>query len=106
MRRLRDDPASRLRAAGLMEGTTLLLLLLVAVPLRHFAAWPPGVSVMGPVHGIAFLLYLYCLAVVAAHEAWPWRDLARVALVCLLPFGAFLNDRWLRRRIASGAPSP
>jgi integral membrane protein len=93
-----NDPHSRLRLAGLVEGTTLLLLIGVAVPLKRLAGWPEGVGLLGPVHGLAFLLYLYTLAEAASAGAWPRRDIARAALVCLLPFGTFLNDRWLRRR--------
>lgn len=102
MRPFLDDPLLRLRAAGLLEGMTLLLLTLVAVPLKHLAGWPDGVRVAGPVHGFAFLLYLYSLAVAAGYDAWSRREVARAALVCLLPFGTFLNDPWLRRRIAAG----
>lgn len=46
-----------LRLASLGEGATLLLLLLIAVPLKRLAGWPTGVSIMGPIHGAAFLLY-------------------------------------------------
>lgn len=84
-----DHPDARLRLAGLVEGTTLLL--------------PEGVGVMGSVHGLAFLLYLYALAEAASTGAWSRRDIARAALACVLPFGTFLNDRRLRRR-ASAMP--
>jgi integral membrane protein len=93
-----SDPHTRLRLAGLVEGTTLLLLIGVAVPLKRLAGWPEGVSVMGPLHGLAFLVYVYALAEAASAGAWPRRDIARAALAPLLPFGTFLNDRWLRRR--------
>jgi integral membrane protein len=93
-----NDVQSRLRLAGLVEGTTLLLLIGAAVPLKRLAGWPEGVSLLGPVHGLVFLLYLYALAEAASAGAWPRRDIARAALACLVPFGTFLNDRWLRRR--------
>jgi integral membrane protein len=92
------DPLSRLRLAGLAEGTTLLLLVGVAVPLKRLAGWPEGVGILGPVHGLAFLVYVYALAEAASAGAWPRREIARAALACLVPFGTFLNDRWLRRR--------
>jgi integral membrane protein len=43
----------RLRLASWAEGATLLLLLLVAVPLKRLAGWPEAVSLMGPLHGAA-----------------------------------------------------
>ena len=48
----------RMRAVSLLEGTTLLLLLGVAVPLKHLAGMPVATSIMGPIHGIAFVLYV------------------------------------------------
>ncbi len=33
---------------------TLIGLLLVAVPLKHFFGWPLGVRILGPLHGLAF----------------------------------------------------
>lgn len=47
----------RLHAASLFEGTTLFILLAVAVPLKQFAGWDLGVSLMGPLHGLAFVAY-------------------------------------------------
>ncbi len=48
----------KLEVASLIEATTLVLLLGVAVPLKHFAGRPEAVTVMGPVHGIAFCFYV------------------------------------------------
>lgn len=56
IRRFLTDPLTRLRIAGLFEGTTLLFLLLIAVPLKHLAGYPEIVSAAGPVHGLAFVL--------------------------------------------------
>lgn len=47
----------RLRRLSWIEGATLLLLVGVAVPLKRLAGWPDGVTLLGPVHGAAFLLY-------------------------------------------------
>lgn len=94
------DPLSRLRTAGLLEGTTLVLLVFVAVPLKYLANLPGMVSVLGPVHGIAFVLYLVALLDNFAGGGWTWREMARVGLAALVPFGTFLNDHWLARRQA------
>ncbi len=96
-----SNPLTRLRLAGLIEGTTLLILLLVAVPLKHLAGMPAAVSVVGPVHGLAFVAYLVALADNFAGGGWRPRDMARVGLVALLPLGTFLNDPWLARRQAA-----
>ena len=48
-----------LRWMSWLEGGTLLLLLLVAVPLKRLAGIPEVVSWVGPVHGGAFLVYQF-----------------------------------------------
>ena len=52
-----SDPLTRLRLMGLVEGTTLLVLLCLAVPLKHLGAEARLVTLLGPVHGLAFLLW-------------------------------------------------
>lgn len=89
---------NNLRRAALLEGTTLIILLGVAVPLKHLAGYPMPVSVMGPVHGIAFLLYGWLLLRTAAAGQWRRSDVARAGLAALLPFGAWLMTARLQAR--------
>ncbi len=96
-----SDPLRRLRLAGRIEGATLLLLLLVAVPLKHLAGMPGLVTVLGPVHGVAFIAYLVALLDKVAGGGWRPRDMARAGLVALVPLGTLVNDRWLARREAA-----
>lgn len=89
-----------LRLASWLEGATLLLLLLVAVPLKRLAGLPEAVSLMGPAHGAAFLIYL----ALVAHARWmrwlPTRSALLLALAALVPFGAFLVGPLFARRRA------
>ena len=47
-----------LRVASFVEGATLIALVLVAVPLKRLAGMPEAVSLVGPIHGAAFLAYV------------------------------------------------
>jgi integral membrane protein len=91
-------PLGRLRIAGLIEGTTLVALLFVAVPLKHLAEVPGLVTVVGPAHGVAFILYIVTLIENFAGGGWTPRDMLRTALAAIIPFGTFFNDRRLRQR--------
>lgn len=51
----------RLRLLAYVEGISLLVLVLVAVPLKHLFDAPLAVRVIGPIHGIAFLAYIVCV---------------------------------------------
>jgi integral membrane protein len=98
---LRSDERRRLRrmrAVSWIEGTTLAALLFVAVPLKHVAGYPIATSIMGPVHGLSFLLYVWMLVETAAGAGWPRREIARLLIVAFIPFGAFTNERFLRRK--------
>lgn len=81
----------RLALASALEGTTLLLLLLVAVPLKHFAGLPVAVHMMGPAHGLAFAFYAWSVIEAAAALGWSGGEVARLLAAALVPFGAFRN---------------
>jgi integral membrane protein len=95
------SPLRRLRTFALWEGSTLLLLVCVAVPLKHLAGWPTGVAVLGPVHGLAFLAYLWAVAEAVSTGSWRRAEVARLLVGALVPFGACVNARWLRQRAAA-----
>lgn len=90
----------RLRVMALIEGTTLVGLVFVAMPLKHLLGQPLAVHVMGPVHGIAFVAYIWSLISAAAGGGWARREIARLAVGALIPFASFLNERWLRMKEA------
>ena len=102
-----DLPATprRLRLAALLEGSTLLTLVGIAVPLKYLAAYPLAVSIIGPIHGMAFLLYLWTLTAVASGDGWRTRDIGIALLAALIPFGAFAHVIVMHRKAAQGTAS-
>lgn len=91
----------RMRMVSLLEGTTLLLLIFVAVPLKHLVGYPAATRVMGPVHGIAFVLYIWMLIQTVMIGQWSRRETAQMVIAAFIPFGAFINERLLSRREAT-----
>ncbi|MBB2173811.1 DUF3817 domain-containing protein [Gluconacetobacter asukensis] len=87
-----------MRAASLLEGMTLVLLVGIAVPLKHLADFPVAVRIMGPVHGLAFTLYVWMLVQTLASGRWTRAEAVRMLAVAFIPFGAFANERLLARR--------
>lgn len=92
------DEIGRLRLAGYLEGTTLILLLLVAVPFKHLAGIDAFVTLIGPVHGGSFVLYFVCAVNAVAAQSFKPMETARIVIAALLPFGTFINDRFLARK--------
>ena len=68
-----SSSVGRLRAAGMIEGVSFLLLLGVAMPLKYFAGMPLAVKIGGWVHGLLFLTFCMVLLVAHTAEKWPMR---------------------------------
>lgn len=97
----------RLRRVMTIEGATLVLLLLVAVPAKHLFGYPEATRLMGPVHGLAFAAYAWTLAATVPGGGWRGGEVARLALAAFVPFGAFANRGLLRRKeTALRVPAP
>ena len=90
-----------LRIVALIEGATLLALLGIAVPLKHLAGYSTAVTVIGPIHGVAFLLYFWMVFNVASSDGWTRGEIARLVVTAFVPFGALLNAGFLNRKSAS-----
>ncbi|HYI01261.1 DUF3817 domain-containing protein [Hyalangium sp.] len=93
-------PIGRLRAVGLLEGTSFLVLLFIAMPLKYFAGMPLAVKAGGWAHGVLFILYLLVLGHAATAHRWSLLRVGAGFIASLLPFGPFVFDVWLRREEA------
>ena len=91
----------KLEIMSLIEGTTLVILVFVAVPLKHLAGAGTMSAIMGPVHGLAFLAYIWTvIETVSGGGGWHRPEIARLAAVSLVPFGSFTNSGFLKRKAA------
>jgi hypothetical protein len=81
-------------AVGLADALLLVVLLYFAFADRSDAA----VSVLGPIHGIGFLILLYLTVSGAGGRRWGWWFPA-IVLVTGGPLGSIVGDVVLRRRL-------
>lgn len=88
----------RLEIASIVEATTLLLLIGLAVPLKHIGGWALGVTLIGPIHGLAFVAFAWTAAQTVAAGGWSRAETTRLFAFAFLPFGGFLNLGLLSRR--------
>jgi len=83
----------RLRIIAILEGISLLTLVFIAVPMKHMMDNPAFVKVMGPVHGVLFLLFLFNTLSVGVEQNWKFKETTwKVLLACMIPFGTFYID--------------
>ncbi|HVO95582.1 MAG TPA: DUF3817 domain-containing protein [Terriglobales bacterium] len=87
----------RLRAIGLAEGVSFLILLGVAMPLKYFAGLPQAVKVVGWIHGLLFITFCMVLLQTRIDAKWDARRTITVLGAALLPFGPFVIDGQLRK---------
>ncbi|MFD2114890.1 MFS transporter [Paenibacillus yanchengensis] len=90
-------PIGLLRATGLLDGISLLVLLLIAMPLKYWAGIDMAVRVVGSLHGIIFVCYAVAIMYAAIRIQWNilWSVVAFVA--AFIPFGNFILDRRLKK---------
>lgn len=78
---------SLFRIVAVAEVISYLLLLVVAVPLKYFADEPAGVRILGPIHGILFVLYILLVVRRSSVERWSFRRTAYALVAGILPLG-------------------
>jgi integral membrane protein len=84
-------------AVGLADALLLVVLMYFAFVDRSDAA----VSVLGPIHGIGFLILLYLTVTGASAKRWGWW-FPGIVLVTGGPLGSIVGDVILRRRLPDG----
>lgn len=90
---------------GWAEGISLLLLLLVAMPLKYSLGMPGPTKALGSIHGFLFLLYGWCALQLSNQEEWPAKLLPLSILLSCLPFGTFVFERYFQpKRISTEVP--
>ena len=75
--------------AAVFEGLTLLLLIFVAVPVKRLGGYPGLVQLIGPIHGLAFLAYIYQLLSLRGQGVIDTKRLLGWSLASFVPFGTF-----------------
>jgi integral membrane protein len=88
----------KFRMTALAEGSSFLLLLFVAMPMKYAMGMPRVVTVVGAIHGILFLAYVTQLAKLRTTHQWDNTFAFYAFLASLLPFGPFLFDKQLREK--------
>jgi integral membrane protein len=79
-----------IRWAALFEGSSLLLLLFIAMPLKYYAGIPEAVKIIGPIHGVLFLGFLFFLF---SHAGKGELNITKTTLgfiASFIPFGTFV----------------
>jgi integral membrane protein len=86
-----------LRLTGYVEGTSLLLLIGIAMPVKYMLGEPMLVRVIGMIHGLLFMWYVVLLALTVSRNALPWWTFPAGFIGAVIPFGPFLFEYLLSK---------
>jgi integral membrane protein len=85
----------------MLEGTSFILLMFVAMPLKYLSGIPDvGKEIVfwvGLIHGLLFIAYAAVTFVAWGQGALTVKLVGLAALASLLPFGPFVLDRKLKK---------
>ena len=99
-----ETPVGRVRAAGLVEGVSALVLFFAAMPLKYVPATGSETALLGKqvvfwvgaIHGGLFVAYAIITFVAWGQGALRFKHVAMAAAASIIPFGPFVIDRKLK----------
>ena len=96
---------TRFRVIAYTVGVGLLVLVLIGMPLQYLADNKIVVSIVGPIHGFLYMVYLVGAFDLARRAGWSLKRTVLIMLAGTIPFVSFVAERkatgWVRR----GAPA-
>ena len=104
-RPLSSGELTRFRVFAWATGVALLLLVLVAMPLKYLADSGAMVRVVAPVHGWLYVGYVVTAFVVAYRLRWSPGRTALLLLAGTVPFMSFVAERRVLRQVRPARPA-
>ena len=96
----------RFRVMAYVVGVLLLILVFVAVPLRYIADEPLLVSIVGPIHGFLYMVYLVTAFDLAVRARWPFVRTVLVLLAGTVPVMSFVAERKVTAAVRERVDTP
>ena len=81
------------RVVSFLEGTSYLLLLFVATPIKYLLDDPQYVKMLGMPHGLLFVAYIVLAYLIKDEMKWNGKTFGIVLLASIIPFGTFYVDK-------------
>ncbi|MGP4969369.1 DUF3817 domain-containing protein [Psychrobacter aquimaris] len=88
-----------LTVMGYLEGTSFLLLLCIAMPLKYMMGIPEAVTYIGMAHGGLFIAYILMLLAATTKIKMPLWAMPAGVLGSFLPLGPFIFDHLLKKSL-------
>lgn len=89
----------RYRVTAYIVGVGLLVLVGVGMPLQYGAGQPGLVAVLGPIHGLGYIVYLVAAMDLGRRAHLTLLQMAAIVGAGLVPFLAFFVERRITERV-------
>ncbi len=100
----RGVPAAltRYRTMAYVVGVLLVVLVLVAMPIKYLGGHDGPVAVVGTAHGFLYAVYLLAAFDLALRARWTAKGTVLVLLAGTVPFLSFVAERIVTRKTRAG----
>ena len=96
------DPAGTLRQLNLIRAIAVVDALFLVVLLVGVASGSESIApILGPIHGVGFLLLVFLCVKGAGEQRWRWW-FPLIVVITLGPPGSLIGDRKVRRELEAG----
>lgn len=87
------------RVLAWVVGVLLVLLVLVAMPLKYALDIPGPVTFLGIAHGWLYPVLLIAAYNIGRRAGWPWQRLLAIALAGTVPFLSFVAEHYATKDV-------
>jgi integral membrane protein len=93
----------RYRAMAYVVGTALVVLVFIAMPIKYIGGHPTMSSIVSPIHGFLYMVYLVCAFDLYRRATWPLSRMVVMVAAGLVPFLAFFIERKISHEVHAPA---
>lgn len=90
------------RIAAWVTGVGLLVLVVIAMPLKYVFGQPELVSIVGVAHGFLYMIYIVCTLLLAERCRWKPLDALLILVAGTVPVASFVAERRVTHRVRVG----
>ena len=87
------SPLTRYRVIAIVVGIGLVILVCIGVPVKYAAGHRIVVAIVGPIHGVLYILYVLATLDLAVRRRWSLLRTLLIALAGTIPFMSFVAER-------------
>jgi integral membrane protein len=90
------------RISAWVTGVGLLVLVLIAMPMKYIFDQPQLVAVVGVTHGFLYMIYIVCTLLLAERGRWKPLDALLILVAGTIPVASFIAERRVTQRVRAG----